>query len=134
MQSIFDKVWNHLVVEQKKGSYSMEADGFAIDRLRCLYRTEEGLSCAAGCLIPSKDYQPEWEDTAVSCLDYFSAKYNPQQIGLIGQLQGAHDSSCREFVTLGDDAGEGDFVTLVSGALRGVAITYKLTVPEEKST
>jgi hypothetical protein len=127
MQSIFDKVWNHLVVEQKQGSYSIDE----YDVVRCKYRSGEKLSCAAGCLVPDADYGPDWEDTAVSCLDYFSSKYNPQQLGLINQLQGAHDSACREFVALGQ---EDNFVEIVKVWLGAVAKVYKLTVPEERST
>ena len=50
-QEIFDKVVTHLLTQNEQSL----KDG------QCYYRTEEGLSCAVGCLIPDKLYNSDIE-------------------------------------------------------------------------
>jgi hypothetical protein len=56
MQATFDFIVNHL---RKQGRRAVNAKG-----RRC-YRTEDGRSCAAGCLIPDEKYSPGFEGSAV---------------------------------------------------------------------
>jgi len=53
-QEVFDTVVNHLRQQGKK----------AFDQRlgRCLYRTEDGLKCAVGCLIPDNEYSRMMEN------------------------------------------------------------------------
>lgn len=52
LQEIFDKVVDHLKTQNKQ-AVDDEGD--------CLYRTQEGLKCAIGCLIPDEWYTPNME-------------------------------------------------------------------------
>lgn len=53
-QQIFDKVVNHLRT-QGRAAHAPNGTG-------CMYRNDEGLSCAVGCLIPDSHYRPEFDD------------------------------------------------------------------------
>ena len=68
----------------------------ALDMGDCVYRTVDGLKCAAGCLIPDADYKPEFEGLSISTFngenivcDYF--KKLEYDINLIKELQEIHD-------------------------------------------
>ena len=51
-QQIFDQVARHLL---KQGKRAVSAQG------RCKYRTDDGLKCAAGCLISDEEYDQNFE-------------------------------------------------------------------------
>lgn len=51
-QETYDKVVTHL---RRQGTRSLNTQG------RCMYRNGAGLQCAAGCLIPDKDYYESME-------------------------------------------------------------------------
>lgn len=57
-QEIFDKVVHHLFKQGKP----------ATDLGACRYRTQDGLSCAVGCLIPNELYSVEIEHKSVHTL------------------------------------------------------------------
>lgn len=57
-QEIYDKVKAHLLTQGKK-SEAKTISG------QCLYRSPDGLQCAAGCLIPDELYDPEMEGARV---------------------------------------------------------------------
>lgn len=57
-QRAFDKVTKHLL---KQGNKAMQGDG-------CAYRTDEGLTCAIGCLIPKRAYSPLIEGNGVGVI------------------------------------------------------------------
>lgn len=50
-QDIFDKVTEHLLTQNQRAS----------NGVLCQYRTENGLKCAVGCLIPDEQYSYELE-------------------------------------------------------------------------
>jgi hypothetical protein len=52
-QEIFDKVVDHLATQKKQSR--------ALGNGKCAYRTEDGLKCAAGCLIPDSAYSSDME-------------------------------------------------------------------------
>ena len=56
-QEAFDKVVKHL---RRQGER-------ATDGSKCCYRTNEGLMCAVGCLIPDSLYTPHIEGVAIDC-------------------------------------------------------------------
>ncbi len=64
LQETYDKVVAHL---RKQGIRAMkqEPNGFSA----CVYRNNEGLKCAAGCLIPDEKYSPYMEGMAVVSTD-----------------------------------------------------------------
>lgn len=80
-QEAFDKMVAHL---RKQGAKSMQ------DTL-CMYRGENGMMCAVGCLIPDSEYSDDLEGIAISdmaekpdCLEGF----NPD---MIDDMQTCHD-------------------------------------------
>lgn len=50
-QEVFDQIANHLLTQMKR----------SVDDQKCLYRTADGLKCAAGCLIGDDEYLPEMD-------------------------------------------------------------------------
>lgn len=95
-QQIFDKVARHLFTQGRP----------AKDLGTCLYRTNEGLSCAVGCLIPDESYDASFDDDSVSGTAITAAVGNPKflqaladggvdaikHFDLLRSLQDVHDS------------------------------------------
>ena len=90
-QEIFDTVVTHLRKQGKK-AVVMGSEGPS-----CMYRSPDGLKCAAGCLIPDRDYLPEFEGVTINDGDhypvvkYFSSKFDEDGMELISELQTVHD-------------------------------------------
>ena len=88
---IFIKISNHLLTQNKK---SVNSAG------KCLYKTSSGLRCAAGCLIPDKDYDPKMEgdyingDVKNQLISKFfkDSGFSEKEIYLIRELQWVHDT------------------------------------------
>jgi hypothetical protein len=85
-QEIFDKVATHLFAQGERAHVSGS----------CRYRTEDGLKCAVGCLIPDEMYSDLMEDTSIhSFPDQFPDVYEylggEQTIILLSDLQSIHD-------------------------------------------
>lgn len=84
MQEDFDTVITHLVNQGKR----------SIDSVRdmCLYRSEDGLKCAIGCLIPDDRYNPSIEDRLVTNSEFL--KFFPEfalDATFYCELQSLHD-------------------------------------------
>lgn len=89
-QEVFDKVARHLLTQNKpcEGNYN--------GRTICLYRNDEGLKCAAGCLIPDEFYSEVFEGKrfgAVHDLMYELGftPFSSEVLYLISTLQNLHD-------------------------------------------
>jgi len=102
-QELFDRVVSHLRIQ---GTPATDEHG------ACMYRTEDGLRCAIGCLIPDDRYDPRWEGKASRSVvrgwdqEILSAAgIESQQRELAYALQTAHD-------TWGDDCGPLDEINL----------------------
>lgn len=107
LQRIFDKIVNHL---RKQGERCVVNNNDGLGDF-CMYRTEKKVNgrtkiqfCAAGCLIPKRDYNPVFENTSVYVNDddnfvtqYFEKKFkgNQKKIQLVKDMQGIHDSTAR---------------------------------------
>ena len=78
-QDVFDFIVGHLRTQGES----------AHDEGRCVYRSAEGLTCAAGCLIPVEDYKPTFEDS--SWYDVADAFKCHEHDNLIRDLQIVHD-------------------------------------------
>lgn len=87
-QETFDTVLAHL---RKQG-------GPAYENNKCRYRTSDGKSCAAGCLIPDEDYIPGLEGTtawAVPVQVLLSKQgHDPE---LVDSLQHVHDLAATQW-------------------------------------
>lgn len=82
-QEIFDFVANHLFTQGKPA--------VTVHTNTCSYRTADGLSCAAGCLLTDDQYSPAFEgrswDSLVECNSMPKIHVN-----LIAGLQRIHDA------------------------------------------
>lgn len=88
-QQVFDQVATHLL---KQNEQSRSHDAF-----RCFYRNENGLMCAAGCLIADDEYTPEMDKGISYGGGSWSSMVNqgtvpPDHRNLISYLQRLHDN------------------------------------------
>ena len=116
-QEIFDKVWNHFVVERKPRSFDYTLDGGC----SCRYRDSKGNRCAVGLFIDDADYHPSLEGASVSILVREGRLPTAllAHLPLLRDLQRAHDqlNASRASVSV--------------HALRRVAHTHGLACPVE---
>jgi len=82
-QEVFEQVARHLMTQRKR----------ATEKTRCVYLTDDGLKCAAGCLLSEKDYALlETEKMLSFAWNSISSKLKiPQHRNLIMHLQAMHD-------------------------------------------
>jgi hypothetical protein len=84
-QKIFNKVATHLLTQNEKSVNELG---------KCMYRSDDGLKCAIGCLIPKKYYEEGMEDRDIEFIftNYPDAlgKYY-RHLDLLEELQHVHD-------------------------------------------
>lgn len=84
-QSLFETVARHLFSQGRK----------AMEGQSCRYRTEDGLMCAVGCVLPDELYSEELEGSTApilfDVLPEFSKMFTPVQKNLLTSLQWVHD-------------------------------------------
>src|SRR5688500_5828501 len=79
-QEVFDHVANHLLTQMKQST----------EGGNCSYRGDNGLVCAAGCLLAEHEYQPDFEGMGwLTLVD--QGDIPEQHASLIQRLQGVHD-------------------------------------------
>lgn len=88
-QEVFDYVCNHLLTQNEKSVDYIDPTNE--DSISCKYRNEDGLKCAAGCLIGDEEYLYEmegfiWSDMVVEF--NVTSEYK----SLIRELQKIHDT------------------------------------------
>lgn len=86
-QEVFDFIVSHVLNQGKPAVRDHEGN--------CVYRTYNGLTCAAGCLIPYGNYSLAMENINWSSLA--RAEGVESHVGLVESLQGAHDSAARDY-------------------------------------
>lgn len=73
----------------------------------CVYKASDGRKCAVGCLIPETKYEPEWDSSegiGVTGLPEHIQEYlGKENIPLLQELQGLHDSLARKFENVNKD-------------------------------
>ena len=80
-EEVFEYIKHHLLTQMEK---------CVDDKGHCLYRNEQGLKCAAGCLIPDDMYDPVLEDKRWHSL--VLQKFVPtEHMELIRKMQDIHD-------------------------------------------
>lgn len=112
-QDIFDKVYKHLL---NQGTKSIDDDG------KCLYRDEDGMRCAIGCLIDDKNYNINIENKNIYSTLVKNAikksnkgiRLNIKTVSMLGMLQDIHDEDNPENW---------------AGLLRSLAKTCRLKIP-----
>jgi len=92
------EIFTHVLRFLRKQGVAAYEDG------ECRYRTDTGLQCALGCLIPEYAYDPIYEGHKVSSLFRNHPHLaNTMQVdkrqssGLLFRLQNAHDAALKEF-------------------------------------
>lgn len=80
-EEVFEYIRNHLLTQNRK---STDING------NCMYKNEQGLKCATGCLIPDDMYYPDLEYIKWDSL--VTRKLVPEDhMELIRELQCLHD-------------------------------------------
>jgi hypothetical protein len=91
-QEIFDKVATHLITQGVQALTT--ADVGISPTIVCAYRGDNGTMCAAGCLIPDKEYKSWFEATPWGDVRYkipSLASLTNEDHELIESLQLVHD-------------------------------------------
>lgn len=125
-QEMFDKVWQHFVVEGNPPAVDGEG-------LRCMYRTDDGRRCAFGVLLPDELYKIAMEGK--------SPAYLVREYPELGRALGISVETAGEFIlwlqSAHDDAAavprKPNVITFrvdIERRLRRVAAEFKLQVPE----
>lgn len=86
-QEVFDQVAKHLLTQRKKNE-SLDRE---LGIKTCRYRGDNGLKCAAGCLIADDEYHPSMEGLSWDVL-VGQFKLSDRYSRLISELQMIHDS------------------------------------------
>jgi hypothetical protein len=83
-QEIFDTVATHLFTQGRRAINDID---------RCLYKTDSGLKCAVGCLIPDDMYSSKMENNdLITIIDrYTLPKYFARNQDMLSRLQTIHD-------------------------------------------
>lgn len=97
LQSLFDRVATHLLTQ--------EVRAWDTDNERCMYRDDDGRSCAVGCLIEESKYSYEIEGRSLSdgnssdtrrIIDAVEGSLghnlNDDEVSLLTKLQHVHDA------------------------------------------
>lgn len=104
LQDIFNKVATHLIEQGKPAATELGI---------CKYRTNTGLRCAAGCLIPDELYDNKIENhsvryTETAAILYEAGVYDEDErdtqcgarVDLLAQLQRIHDNAADKDLSL----------------------------------
>lgn len=101
-QEVFDRVATHMLLQKKKSvSEEMIRDKWGHQKLAssCMYRGDDGLKCAVGCLIKDELYNECIEHQGVDDADVIDALTesgivcSDYMLKLLVTLQGIHDDS-----------------------------------------
>jgi hypothetical protein len=84
-QEVFDQVAKHLLTQQKRSVTKGE------EYFSCAYKNENGLSCAAGCLIADDEYHEDMEGSGWDVLVEEDVVPTENCLELIVALQDIHD-------------------------------------------
>ena len=83
-QQVFDTVSAHLLRQKSRSMLYTEKT--------CAYRSEDGKACAAGCLIPLEDYEPQYERNSWAELVLKHRHLPTSHQNFLSRLQRVHDS------------------------------------------
>ncbi len=112
-QEVFDKVARHLLTQKRK---SLVKD----DSLSCMYRSHDGLQCAAGCLIPDSIYKERMEHNTINCM--LSPKHERYEPSLAALLAGVSSEMLRRLQLVHDRSAVHDWF----GELDRAAVDFQL--------
>jgi hypothetical protein len=131
-QEIFNKVWNHFVVNKNPFSFNAQTK-------LCCYRTDDGNMCAVGLLIPDEEYHKGLEGLSVHSLlkdkvPYLTEFYlsDSSMYNFLDMLQEAHDLPVTRGLyagALADSDAPDSVRDNVEEHLKLLAQDYNLTIP-----
>lgn len=78
LQQIFDRVATHLLRQGVQSRAPSREAGYV-----CMYRGDNGTSCAVGCLIKDEGYNPQMEGVVVVDLTYLHPVYPRDKVDLL---------------------------------------------------
>jgi len=117
-QKLFDAMLGHMRQQGKPAVARLDH----IDK--CLYRTEDGLKCALGALIPDELYKPGFEKEATSVvLDQLSIWDTDLKEFLTAAQNRLHDEPAGIARMVGEDS----FLNAVERSARNLAMQFSLT-------
>ena len=90
-QEIFNKCSEHLLKQNRKS---------IAESVGCLYRDDNGLTCAIGCFITEEEYNPDMEEENIdgpTFISFFKEQHNYSEdehkvMPLLMALQAVHDN------------------------------------------
>lgn len=87
-QEVFDQVATHL----------LEQDEQSFVGTICAYRGDDGLKCAAGCLIADDEYSREWDEYGINWSELVNkGLVSPAHDTLVAKLQAVHDGYNQDY-------------------------------------
>lgn len=86
---VFEFIATHLLTQRKKSKYAQAYLGKTTPT--CAYRSPEGLTCAAGCLLTKRQYRKSMEGTAWNALT-LTFNLSTCHSELICRMQTIHDA------------------------------------------
>jgi hypothetical protein len=92
-QQVFDQVARHLLTQKVRSKLLVFNDEDEIVDERCVYRSPDGLQCAAGCLIGDDEYHKSWDTGGGSTWSVIARQMGVDaHMSLIEELQNLHDT------------------------------------------
>jgi hypothetical protein len=117
-QKLFDAMLGHIRQQAKPAT----ARQGGVDK--CLYRTDDGLKCAIGALIPDELYQPGFENAATAEVLDALFVHDPALRDFLTHAQNRlHDNPASAALMVGEYA----FSKMVEDNARHLALHYGLT-------
>ena len=92
-QEALTRVWKHFIVNN--GRFSIV--GSSEEDLNPKYYGNEGARCPVGLLMDKRDYNPDFEGTAVEALYDQMPSLHEVDVLLLAAMQLAHDNSATDF-------------------------------------
>lgn len=87
-QQVYDTIASHLLAQGKPARINIKSI------VQCAYRTDQGLKCAIGCLIPDDKYDPKMEGKDIRYLQRVHPNLLPKvESKFLTELQIAHDTT-----------------------------------------
>jgi hypothetical protein len=125
-QEIFDTVVAHLLQQGKQSKSESDI---------CLYRSDDGLKCAIGALIPDSDYVSDMEAAVVypsycspsTTIQSWAQSNYPNDLKLLNRLQKLHDNGPSHSFNNPHDAWEEYILTQSQIIAEEFNLTWKRT-------
>lgn len=124
-QEVFDFVVNHLYKQGRPALHNITNHG-GDGSVKCAYRSQDGLTCAVGCLLTDEEYKPDMEYRGIWRLAHYG-----QLVAVAGGFYNRHASLLQKLQLVHDGNGSDEFNRdYLNHRLNLVAGHYNLTFKE----